>query len=73
MKSQLQVIPKEKYPYLGLWNNNDNKDKFVVLFTEKRTGMVVYSECNRWSVGQVSSQFAESEFSHYTSAVVLSN
>ena len=73
MKSKLVEKQKNNYPCLKECIRG-SKEKMIVLFTEPKTGVVVYSTWDFGnSVGHYSNGWMEEEFHIYNGEVTLSN
>ena len=48
------------YPYLGVYNNKDDRGDLVILFTEKNTGICIHGgEKYGYSIGYTSREWEE--------------
>lgn len=80
-----RVKPLEKYPYLGRWstqNQNQNNPScerhadagdFIVFFTVKGEGVVVYTENEGHALGSFAKWWDETQFEPFVGVIELTN
>lgn len=78
IKNQENAI-ESSYPCLKIYNNDSKLGVYVVLFTEPKNGVVVYSENQRVKVGDDNKTYSETAswaeecFSPFNGTIELSN
>jgi hypothetical protein len=76
INSEINISTKvHTYPTLKRYNGND-KDKInmVVLFTDRNTGVVIYSDNeNKRKIGEVRTNWVESVFKLCNESITLKN
>lgn len=67
-----EKVREIKYPCLMItkW---DNGDEMVVLFARKRVGMVVFSTCGKWEIGDHDDTFNMAFFEPFDGTIQLTN
>ena len=68
MKSIVNEGLENKYPYLGINDNNG----LIILFTGKETGIIVNNNTDYY-IGHYSNIWTENEFKVFKGNVILSN
>lgn len=67
----------KKYPYLGVSTYENSNNEFIVLFSGKDEGTVVYSDDNgvnsKYTPGEYSDSWIEAIFKEYSGEITLRN
>lgn len=73
MKSEIKYINKSEFPCLMEYDNRTNNGRFIVLFSFKGTGTVIYSNNKTALVGHNSTNWHMEQFKSFDGVVELSN
>jgi hypothetical protein len=76
VKEKETVKQEKKYPYLGIYTDNDYNTNWVVFFTSNDRGVLVWNKDktdSRYVIGFESNCWGEHLFTPFTGSIELSN
>jgi hypothetical protein len=72
MKSEIKLAETKKYPYLGIYINEEG-ERTVVLFTDIKLGTCVYSTIEVNKIGISAGDWHEQKFQLFNGEITLKN
>ena len=72
MKSEIKLAETKKYPYLGIYINEEG-ERTVVLFTDIKLGTCIYSTIQLNEVGRYAENWHEPKFQLFNGEITLKN